>query len=210
MIKRSGDYLKLGLTGGIGSGKTTVARRFSALGAHVYEADAVSRRALDPGAACYGRVVSAFGPQIVSADGVIDRKKLGRIVFADEEKRRLLNGIIHPYVIEALLKRAERELASQPGAIAVFDVPLLFESGMDAAMDGSIVLAGEEETRVRRVMERDGLSRDQVLARIRAQMPEEERRLRADFTLENNGTVAELFSKVDALYDALKREGSGG
>lgn len=204
----AGDYLKIGLTGGIGSGKTTAAKRFSALGARVYHADEISRRALDPGAVCYGKTVEAFGREILRADGTIDRKHLGEIVFANEAKRLALNEIIHPYVIGELFSRAERERTGERGDIAVFEVPLLFESGMHAEMDHNIVVSSTEENRIRRVMERDALPREQVAARMRAQMPEEEKLLLADWIIENNSTEEALLWQVDALYRKMKAEGA--
>ena len=204
----AGDYLKIGLTGGIGSGKTTAAKRFSTLGARVYHADEISRRALDPGAACYDKAVEAFGREILRADGTIDRKHLGEIVFADEAKRLALNEIIHPYVIGELFSRAERERTGELGDIAVFEVPLLFESGMHAKMDHTIVVSSTEENRIRRVMERDALPREQVAARIRAQMPEEEKLLLADWIIENNSTEEALLWQVDALFRKMKAEGA--
>lgn len=202
------QYRKIGLTGGIGSGKTTAAKRFLALGARVYHADEISRRALDPGAVCYDRVVSAFGREILQSDGTIDRKRLGQIVFADEEKRQQLNEIIHPYVIDELFSRAKQDFFTEQNGIAVFEVPLLFESGLHAQMDHNVVVSSTEENRIARVMERDSLTRDQVLARMRAQMPEEEKLLLADFILFNNGSEDDLLAQVDALYQTLKAGGA--
>ena len=208
MTAARSSYLKVGLTGGIGSGKTTAAARFASLGARVYHADEISRRALDPGAVCYDRVVSAFGQEILNEDQSINRRKLGEIVFNDHEKRTLLNDIIHPYVIHELFSRAEQDLSNEPSGIAVFEVPLLFESGMHERMDHNIVVTSTEENRVRRVMERDNLSREQVISRMRAQMPEEEKLLLADAVLENNGTEAELIAQVDQLFDKLTAGGT--
>ncbi len=197
------DYLKIGLTGGIGSGKTTVAKRFAALGARVYHADEISRCALDPGAACYAPVVAAFGREILRPDATIDRRRLGEIVFADAASRRVLNEIIHPYVIDELFSRAKQERTGKPGDLAVFEVPLLFESGMHASMDHNIVVFSREENRIRRVMERDALPREQIIARIRAQLPEKEALLLADSILENNDTEEALLHQVDSLYQKL-------
>ena len=208
MSQDESRYQKIGLTGGIGSGKTTAARHFAALGASVYHADEVSRHALDPCSDCYAKVIAEFGMDVVQDDGTIDRRKLGEIVFADDTKRNVLNGIIHPYVIDELLSSAERDLRNDPNGIAVFEVPLLFESGMDRQMDANIVVTCAEETRIQRVMERDELLREQVLARMRAQMPEEEKRLRADYVLDNNGTHESLLRQVDALYTTLKAKGN--
>lgn len=206
MTRRSDSYLKIGLTGGIGSGKSTAARRFGELGARVYHADEISRLALNPGAICYDRVVDAFGKDILKPDGTIDRKLLGAIVFGSDEKRELLNDIIHPYVIDELLSRAERDFLTSNYRIAVFEVPLLFESGMDAWMNFCVVVTCDKETRIQRVMERDGLLREQVEARMRAQMSEEEKRLLADFLLDNNSAEDEFKAQVDALYQKLTAE----
>ena len=208
MTAQRGEYLKIGLTGEIGSGKTTAAKRLLALGARVYHADEISRRALDPGAACYDRVVSTFGREVLQSDGAIDRKRLGQLVFSDEVKRQQLNAIIHPYVIKELFARAGSDLSAETNGIAVFEVPLLFESGLHTKMDYNIVVSCTEENRVQRVMERDNLTREQVLARIQAQMPEEEKLLLADAVLFNNGTEDDLIAQIDALYDTLKTGGA--
>lgn len=203
-LKRT--YQIIGLTGGIGSGKSTVARRFAELGASVYSADEIARRALEPGEACYQRVIDEFGASILSADGRIDRKALAAIVFSDEQKRKQLNEIIHPFVIEQLFSRSKDELSGREHAIAIFDIPLLFESGLDAQMDRTVVVACDEEERIRRIVERDRVSPEHAITRIRAQMPEEERRQRADYVLENSGSLDELIRQVDALYHLLKAE----
>ena len=205
-IPKKRRYRIIGLTGGIGSGKSTAARRFVELGANVYHADEISRQALEPGTVCYQQVIDAFGDGIRTIDGLINRKALAAIVFADETKRARLNDIIHPYVIDQLFSRAERDLANQGNAIAVFEVPLLFESGLDAKMDRTVVVSSDEESRIRRVVARDGVSREQALARIHAQMPEEQKCLRADYILLNNGSLDDLIRQVDALYRTLKAE----
>ncbi len=206
MMEHRCTYKKIGLTGGIGSGKSTAAKRLAALGALVYDADEISRYALTPGAVCYDRVVSVFGPEILGSDGAIDRRRLAEIVFSSDEKRKQLNAIIHPYVLEELFARAERDHAKLKNKIAIFEVPLLFESGMDDDLDGTILVSSDEDSRIRRVMERDGLTREHVMSRIRAQMPEEEKRLRADYILENDGVEEDLIRQVDALYELLKAE----
>ena len=203
-IERS--YRIIGLTGGIGSGKSTVARRFSELGASVYSADAIARQALEPGTTCYRKTIDAFGDSILAPDGRVNRKALATIVFSDEQKRAMLNEIIHPYVIDQLFSRAKTDLSKNSGAIAIFDIPLLFESGLDAQMDQTLTVSCEEDERVRRIVKRDQVTPEHALARIRAQMPEEEKQLRADFVLENNGSIAELLRQVDALYERLKTE----
>ena len=196
-------YLCVGLTGGIGSGKTTAAKRFAKLGAAVFHADEIARHALDPETDCYSRVAAAFGSSILLSNGAIDRKKLAQVIFASQEKRNILNAIIHPYVISTLYSLADAALAKQQNGIAIFDVPLLFESGMDADMDVNIVVFCDEETRIRRIIERDDISRAQAISRMLAQMPEQEKCLRADYLLDNNGSERALQEQVDALYQTL-------
>ena len=198
-------YIKIGLTGGIGAGKSTAAARFRALGALVLDADAIARAALEPGGACYLAVADAFGEEILLPDGKIDRKALAKIVFASEEKRALLNELVHPHVIEAMFSRAEADLGKQ-GGIAVFEVPLLFESGMHERMDANVLVTADEETRLERVCRRDGATRESAISRIRAQMPDEQKRLLANYVLENNGSVAELNEQIDRVYNTLLEE----
>lgn len=195
-------YKRIGLTGGIGSGKSTAAKRFRELGVLVLDADEISRASLKKGGACYSDVVALFGSEILTLDGEIDRKKLASIVFGDEEKRRQLNAIVHPYVIETMFSRAEEAL-NKSGGIVVFEVPLLFESGMHEKMDRNILVACGEEQRVKRILERDNTTRQAALARIRTQMPEEEKRLLANYILENDGTIEQLNAQIDALLEEL-------
>ncbi len=196
----------IGLTGGIGSGKSTAARRFAELGAYVYSADEIAREALEPGAACYPTVIRFFGNSILAKDGKIDRKALSKIVFSDEKQRTRLNEIVHPYVIGELFSRAKRDIANRDTAVVLFDVPLLFESGLDQRMDRTILVVCDEPERVRRILERDKISPEQALARVHAQMPEEQKRLRADYILDNNGSEKDLLRQVDALYQLLQSE----
>jgi len=200
MSKRA--YKRIGLTGGIGAGKSTAAKRFRELGVLVLDADEISRASLKKGGACYSDVVALFGSEILTQDGEIDRKKLASIVFSDEEKRRQLNAIVHPYVIETMFSRAEEAL-NKSGGIVVFEVPLLFESGMHEKMDRNIFVACGDEQRVKRIVARDNTTRQAALARIRAQMPEEEKRLLANYILENDGTIEQLNAQIDALLEEL-------
>lgn len=199
------SYMKIGLTGGIGAGKSTAAARFRALGALVLDADAISRAALKPGGACYEAVIGAFGADVLLPGGAIDRKALAKIVFSSEEKRALLNGIVHPHVIETMFKEAETALGEK-GGIAVFEVPLLFESGMHERMDANVLICAEEEARIERILRRDGTTREGAQSRIRAQMQDGQKRLLADYVLENNGSVAELNEQIDRVYNTLLEE----
>jgi len=202
MKQRQRRCRRIGLTGGIGAGKSTAAARLAARGALVLDADEIARRALEPGGACYRAVTDAFGADILGQDGKIDRTALAAIVFSDAASREKLNGIVHPYVISEMFAKADAAQGRADGLI-FFEVPLLFESGMDRQMDKNILIASSEEMRVARIAARDGCTREAAFLRIRAQMPDEEKIKRADYVLQNDGSREELEGKVDRLYAAL-------
>ncbi len=193
---------RIGLTGSIAAGKSTVSKRLQELGAYVIDADAVSRELSEKGSPVLHEIQSAFGDGVIAPDGALDRALLSRIVFADEAQRKKLEAILHPAI-----KRRMREMEdAQAGAErVVYDVPLLFESGMDAQMDEIWVVDAPRETRIRRLEERNGLDREQAERRIRAQMPDEEKRRRADVLIENDGTIEELIRKVDDLWQNTEK-----
>lgn len=199
---RNPAYVKIGLTGGIGAGKSTAAARFRALGALVLDADAIARAALEPGGACYAPVLNAFGEGILLPSGYIDRKALAKIVFSYNKERERLNAIVHPHVIETMFSMAEKELGGK-GGVAIFEAPLLFESGMHARMDANVLVIAGEDERIERIVRRDNATREAAQSRIRAQMPDEQKRLLADYILENSGSIAELNSQIDRLYQTL-------
>ncbi len=207
-MRQSRRYRKLGLTGGIGAGKSTAAEYFKRCGATVLDADAISRNALKTGGACYDAVVQAFGNGIVQNDGSIDRAMLASIVFSDESARRKLNSIVHPYVLETMESEAERLLEADPNATVIFDVPLLFECGLDRRMDGNIVVVAEDAVRIARIRARDGVDEAAARARIASQISQREQATRGDFVLDNGGTVSELHTQIDRLLSRI-REGMG-
>lgn len=188
----------LGLTGGIASGKSTVSAFFSQWGDRVLDGDKLAREALEPGTACYTDTVAAFGPKILNPDGTVNRKALGKLVFASVADRRTLNGIVHPYVLSRL-----QELSWGAGGLVVWDVPLLFETGWDAFVDKTLVVTAGEALRIRRIRERDGVSHEQARLRIKAQLPEEEKIRRADYVIHNDGTLEELEKQARKVYDTL-------
>lgn len=202
----TGERRVIGLTGGIGAGKSVASTRFMMLGAHVIDADILARAALNPGHACYRDVIDAFGRGIIRPDGAIDRKALARIVFDDEGRRQTLNSIIHPRVIADMLLEAQRIRQNSSGkGIVVLDVPLLFECGMERRVDCSVLVVADEITRISRVTMRDRLGAAEAAARIRTQMPQGEKQDRADFILYNNGPLEALFGQVDALYQIFQQ-----
>jgi len=195
-----------GLGGGIGTGKSTVSDRFRLLGAAVLDADAHARHALDRDGCCYKETVALFGDTILRGDGSIDRKAVADRVFADEVLRLQLNAIVHPAVQKQMWEQAS---LIRPHIPVIFDVPLLFESGWHRFMCKNIVVTAPEPIRIRRVCARDGCSQEQVHARINAQMPQEEKRLLADYELQNDGDFESLYAQVDELYRILMEETKG-
>ena len=196
-------YSPIGLTGGIASGKTTVAQLLRAWGAYVADADEISRRALDPGTDCYEQTVIAFGQDILFADGTVDRKKVAGIVFSDQEALAILNGIIHPYVRETIRANSEKAFAEAPDRLIVWDVPLLFETGYEKEVVKTVVVTARQDIRIQRIVDRDGSTKAAALRRIRAQMPDREKVRRADIVIRNNGSLAELEQRTREVFDEL-------
>lgn len=193
----------VGLTGTIGSGKSTASAYLAGLGAAVLDADGISRAALQKDGGCYTKCVEAFGTDILLADGTVNRKKLAAIVFSDDEKRLLLNGIIHPYVCERMLEEAGKSLEIHPERPVILDVPLLIECGLYRQTDWNVLVYADDEVRIRRVMARDGCTREEVLARMRTQMPQEERKKYCQTVLDNSGTLEDLYRQTEELYRLL-------
>ncbi len=195
----------VGLTGGIGSGKSTVARMLAARGAVVIDADRLARAAVAPGTPGLAAIVERFGASYLTSDGTLDRRALGRRVFGDAEALAALNGIVHPEV--ARLQQTELEAARARGApLVVYDVPLLFENALEEAYRPVIVVAVDPEVQRSRVRDRDPLTDEEIEARIAAQMPLEQKVARADYVVDNNGDLAATGRQVDALFAALTEE----
>ena len=169
----------IGITGGIGSGKSTLANCFEAHGVPVIDADAISRFALTPASECFTEVVDLFGSAAQKPDGTLDRAYIAEKVFADASKRDALNGIVHPFVIDEMLRRT----ASCEAQLIAWDVPLLFESGVDAFCACTVAVLCGEEIRVARAMRRDGADERQIRARIRAQITDETRESLATYSI---------------------------
>lgn len=190
----------IGLTGSIGSGKSTASARLAALGAHVFDADEISRALTRPGGEALPAIGAAFGPGVFEENGALDRRALAALVFADADKRRALNGIIHPLVLERMRASTADILEKDPRAMVVWDVPLLIEAGWDGFCDEVWLIYAALETRVARVAARDGCAREEALARVGAQMDDAQKARRADEVIENDGDTAVLFARLDALY----------
>jgi dephospho-CoA kinase len=194
--------VRIGLTGGIGSGKSEVARRLRTLGALVIDADVVAREVVAKGTPGLAAVVEKFGPAVLGPDGTLDRAALSAIVFADHERRRELNAIVHPLVGQ----RTEELVAAAPtGAVIVHDVPLLVENGLAPAYDVVVVVDAADDTRVRRLVTSRGMSEPDARSRIAAQASREERLAVADVVIDNNGVLAELDPQVRRLWGQIRQ-----
>ena len=193
--------LMVGLTGGIGAGKSAVARRLAELGAVVIDADALAREVVAPGTPGLAEVVAAFGPAVLDPDGALDRSALGRIVFADDERRRRLEAIIHPRV---RARAAEIAASAPPDAVVVNDVPLLVEAGLAGLYQVVIVVLASEDVRVARLLHDRGMTEADVRARITAQATDEQRRAVADIVIVNDTDMDSLRSQVDAAWASLR------
>jgi dephospho-CoA kinase len=219
--------LRVGLTGGLGSGKSTVAAMLRELGAHVIEADELGRAMMEPGEQVYERIVRSFGPAVVNFDGRLDRGKLAELVFAGGRLGEL-NGIVHPAVIEAEQRWMEEVFARDPGAVAVVESALIFEVERDARrrgeadglladwrkqMDRLIVVTAPDEVKIARFVARvcpDGKGREAAEAdgrkRLSYQIPDAEKARQADFTIENAGSREELRLRVETVWESLRAD----
>jgi dephospho-CoA kinase len=198
--------LKVGLTGGIGCGKTVVRRRLEERGLPTLDADGVVHRLLSRPNDVTRAIEDAYGPEVMAPDGSVDRKALGKVVFADDEARKKLNAIVHPAVyreIERFLE--ERERAGDP--VAVVDAALMIETGSYRRYDALVVVHCRPELQLERVMTRDGLSREEAERRLRSQMPVEEKVRFADFPVDTSGSLEETWRQADELARRLSSSG---
>lgn len=194
--------LLVGLTGGIGSGKTTVARMLEARGAVVFDADLLARDAVEPGTPGYRQVVERFGPNVLEPGGGVDREALAAVVFADPAARRDLEAILHPEIRRLFAESTEAY--RETDAVVVFSAPLLVETGMHTAFEALVVVSAPIEMQVRRLMRDRGMSETAVRDRIAAQLPIEEKAEAADILIDNDGTLEELEGQVDRLWTELR------
>jgi dephospho-CoA kinase len=193
----------IGLTGGIGSGKSTVSKVLAHLGAVVIDADKMGHEVFKPGTKAWQEVVDAFGQGIISADGTIDRRKLGEIVFSNPGARAKLNQVMHPLIYEQVKSRME-EYGRKGVAIIIVEAPLLLEVGWKSLVDEVWVTSASEATVIKRLKEQKGLPEAQSLARIRAQLTDEERIRQADVVIDTDCALDELKERVEALWRKLR------
>ena len=213
---RSVPMLNVGLTGGIATGKSTVVRMLVKRGARVIDHDGLVHTLQEPGQSVWRRIIETFGRDILDPEDRIDRKKLGFLVFDNEERRKVLEGIVHPAVLEEAQRRRDEIGRQDRQAIVLSDIPLLLEVGMQDRFDLILLVYAPPEVQILRVMKRNNLSREEALSRLKSQMPIDEKLQFADLAIRNDGTMRDLEKRVDEVWQELvlreraKRvEGSG-
>lgn len=194
-----------GLTGGIASGKSTVSAFFSDAGARVIDADKIAREVVKKGTPAFHEILSFFGQTILLPGGEIDRLRLGDIIFNDPAKKARLDAIVHPRVFERSAQLIARIAARAPDSVVIMDIPLLLEAGMERDLAEVIVVYVPENLQLERLMNRDGIGQRAAMARIRSQMPIEEKRKRATIVIDNSGDMDQTRQVALAVFDRLKK-----
>lgn len=202
----SAAMILVGLTGGVATGKSTVAKMFKQCGAIVIDADELAREVVKPGKSAWREIVKTFGKTVLNPDRTLNRRELGAIVFRSRTKLRQLEHIIHPRVAHEQMRLTKQAAKKDPQAVVIYDVPLLFEVGIDKRVDIIIVVTADRKAQIARLKKRNGLSRPEAIRRIRSQMPLDEKRRRADRILDGtiprkalNTQVSYLFKQLEAL-----------
>lgn len=194
----------VGLTGGVATGKSTVAKMFGRCGAVVIDADQLAREVVQPGKPAWRDIVRRFGKSVLNVDRTINRQRLGSIVFQIRKKLRQLERIIHPRVAREQARLTRRAAQNNPHAVVIYDVPLLFEAGIDKRVDKIVVVTADRETQIARLSKRNGLSRSEALRRIRSQMPMNKKCRLADFVLDGTKDKRSLKKDVAKICEDLR------
>lgn len=211
----------IGLTGGIGSGKTTVSDYLASKGYEIIDADKIAREMVSPGSEVLERIADAFGADILMADGSLDRKKLGGMVFSDRIKKTILDGIMHKRILEIISQRISmlnkaktgavslNDSLAEPKSVIFIDAALLYETGLEGYTDSVWLVDADETIRISRIKERDGITEEEVKNRFGSQMPQKEKLARADTILINSGSKESLYKQVDDLLSILQKRQAG-
>ena len=195
--------LRIGLTGGIGTGKSTASKILEKLGAYIFDADKEAKKVLLTNETIKSELISEFGTDIMTGDGNVDNNKLARVAFQDQDHQLTLNTIVHPYDFKEIDKNFDRELDGGKHDIFVVDAALIYESGADTHMDYVIVITALIKTRMERALARETLSREEILKRMDLQWSEEEKIALADFVIHNDGPEKELIKNITDIYKEL-------
>lgn len=198
--------MNVGLTGGIACGKSTVSRMFSERGAHIVDADVIAREVVLPGRPALAEIAQRFGDRVLQEDGTLNRKRLGEIVFADDAARRDLEAILHPVIRFEMQRQIDSWSAADPKSLVIVDIPLLYESGLDKrfAFEDIIVVYVPRNVQMERLMQRDGMSREDAEKRLMSQMPIEDKKRLAGVVIDNSGSLEDTERQVGQF---MKRKG---
>jgi dephospho-CoA kinase len=202
-LRKATKAVLLGVTGGIASGKTVVAHMLEELGAVLIDLDLIAREVVEPGEPAFRAIIDYFGTEVLQGDGTLNRKQLSGLVFPDSEKREKLEGFTHPYIFEELLKQVNDITAKDP--IIQVVVPLLIEKNLQSLFDKVLVVHIPPELQIKRLVERDGISRKEAVNMLKAQLPTDEKLAHADFVVNNEGSMEETRKQVEEIWQALKK-----
>ncbi len=203
-VEKKDKRIHLGITGGIASGKTTVCQMFEELGAPLIDFDVLSREAVEPGKPAWEDIAAYFGEEVILADKRLDRKRLSEIVFSDNEKRKKLESFIHPRLLEDCSGLVNEFSTRNPDIIIQAAVPLLFEVNLQYLFHKILLVYIPEEMQIKRLIKRDGISRETAINILKSQWPIEEKRSRSDFIVDNSGTMEETRREVEEIWKKLK------
>lgn len=196
--------MRIGLTGGIATGKSTVSRMLQARGVHVVDADVIARDVMNPGQPLLGAVASRFGAEFLLPEGGLDRRRMAEHIFNRPEERAALNAIVHPAIRAEIRRQVDEREATDPNAIVAADIPLLYESGLEELYERIVVVYVPRELQLTRLIRRDGLSPEQAQSRLNAQLDIEDKKRRADYVIDNSGTPEETERQVASLLESLE------
>lgn len=199
----SRPMILVGLTGGVATGKSTVAHMFARCGAVVIDADALAHQVVEPGKPAWRAIIKTFGKTVLNPDRTLNRQALGAMVFRNRSKLRRLEQIIHPRVAREQTRRTRQAARNNPKAVVMYDVPLLFEAGIDKRVDQVIVVTADRETQIARLKKRNGFTRAEAIRRIRSQLPLKRKAAAADYLLDGTTPRPHLFTAVKRLYREL-------
>jgi len=202
-LRKGGKAVLLGVTGGIACGKTVVANMLEELGAVLIDLDLIARQVVEPGKPALRETIDYFGREVLQEDGTLNRKKLSGLVFSDSEKREKLEGFTHPHIFEELLKQVNDVTAKDP--IIQVVVPLLIEKSLQSLFDKVLVVHITPDLQIKRLVERDGISKEEAANMLKAQMPIDEKLAHADFVVHNEGSMEETRKQVQEIWQALKK-----
>ncbi len=204
-VKGNGRHFLLGVTGGIASGKSTVSEMLVRLGSPLIDFDLIARQVVEPGTPGLAKIVAYFGPHVLDADGFLDRKKMSTIVFGDMEKRKKLEGFIHPLIYEAFFEQVGNIIKKDPEAIIQVAVPLLIEMNLQHLFDKLLVIHVPAQVQIERLANRDGISQEEAATILKAQLPIDEKLQFADFIIDNTKDLEHTQRQIEGVWERLRK-----